>query len=542
MTDERPSVLRGARVTIAIPCFNQEAFLFECLNSLIAQTMPAWEAFVVDDCSPHHIVDRIVASYDDARIRYIRHQTNRGLAASRNTGLQAGCAPFVLCIDADDFLDPEFLSLTLDTIEGQDSDCAYAEYQLVGLSNDVWTWEPKSANELATVQWLPGPGVVMRRSIWEQVGGYSAELRWNEDWDFWIGAMHMDVSFERVPRPLYFYRRHADSRTATLPAETEWMTREIILKKRAAFFAGIDRAMTFRAGGLLASAHAHRIAGNRWISVVLTARAAAVNPRLLFSASSANPRLRSTPSFPRMSVVRKVERKAKSAIRKIGQNLFLTTKANTHRPNKINTPRDWESVSQTIHNRYGYLSHDYFVLGQIIDKTGARFVLEFGCGSGRLVPVYLMHNVQSIWLQDVSGRALDLCRQRFFCQRQICYFEGNFKTIPMSTAIDLIVTNRVLQHILDDVEFGKMINYLASMTRYFYVNESGLEAWRRDPYIKGRDYIQIFDDLGWRVAAQGEVTAEDGTRQKWMLFERKEKGSTVPSDRHANNLVMQNPK
>src|SRR5207249_74344 len=222
--DDRVSVSSAdTRVTIAIPCFRQEAFLFECLNSLVAQTMPAWEAFVVDDCSPHHIADRVVVSYDDARIRYIRHDTNRGLAASRNTGLQAGCGPFVLCIDADDFLDPGFLAATLDAIERQDADCAYTEYQLIGLSRDVWPWQPKSANEIASVQWLPGPGVVMRRSVWEQVGGYSAELRWNEDWDFWIGVVHRGVSFERVPRPLYFNRRHANSRTATLPEMAEWM-------------------------------------------------------------------------------------------------------------------------------------------------------------------------------------------------------------------------------------------------------------------------------------------------------------------------------
>jgi glycosyltransferase involved in cell wall biosynthesis len=237
------------RVTIAIPCFKQEAFLFECLNSLMAQTMPSWEAFVVDDCSPNQIVDRIVAGYKDTRIRSIRHYTNLGLAASRNTGLQAGRAPFALCVDADDFLHPEFLSTTLDAIDRQGADCVYTEFQLVGLSNDMWTWELKSADELAEVQWMPGPGVLMRRSVWEQVGGYSEELRWNEDWDFWIGAMSVGCSFQRVPRPLYFYRRHSGTLTSLQSWATEWMTREVILKKRAPFFLGRHRARKFRVGG-----------------------------------------------------------------------------------------------------------------------------------------------------------------------------------------------------------------------------------------------------------------------------------------------------
>jgi glycosyltransferase involved in cell wall biosynthesis len=126
------------RVTIAIACSKQEEFLFECLNSLIAQTMPSWEAIVVDDCSPNRIVDRIVVGYKDSRIRSIRHDTNRGAGPSRNTAMRAGRAPFAVYIDADDFVHPEFLAASLDAIERHGADCAYSDFQCVGLSNDVW--------------------------------------------------------------------------------------------------------------------------------------------------------------------------------------------------------------------------------------------------------------------------------------------------------------------------------------------------------------------------------------------------------------------
>jgi SAM-dependent methyltransferase len=187
-------------------------------------------------------------------------------------------------------------------------------------------------------------------------------------------------------------------------------------------------------------------------------------------------------------------------------------------------PLDWETQAPIIHNLYGYLSHDFSALGSVIDKITARSVLEIGCGSGRLVPVYLTHNVQTIWLQDVSERALDLCRQRFFCQKQIRYIHGNMESIPISAAPDLILANRVLQHILDEGQFNDIMSYLTSMARYFYVNEAGVEEaisinW---PYLKGRDYIQIFRDLGWHVVDRGELSAEDGTRQRWMLFATKE--------------------
>ena len=519
MNDERLAASGDPRVTIAIPCFKQEAFLFECLNSLIAQSEPAWEAFVVDDCSPDRIIDRIVASYSDPRIHHIRHGTNRGLAASRNAGLQAGRAPFVLCIDADDFLDPEFLSVTLSRIDDQDADCTYTEFRLIGLVNDVWRWEPKSVDELAKVQWLPGSGVVMRRSLWERVGGFSAELRWNEDWDFWIGAASLGFSFERVQRALYFHRRHADCRTASIRLEmTERFTREAILKKRATFFAEGDRAAHFRSGGLLISARASRAARHRWQSIRLITRAIAANPKLVFSQPLPNPRPQFRSDFPKPSLLRRCKQESKRIVWHVIKTYLSIDLTDIYPSDKYRDTKNWHEVAPIVHQTYGYLSHDYRVLGQVIDKIRARSVLEFGCGSGRLVPVYLMHDVKTIWLQDLSGQALDFCRQRFFCQQNIQYCHGDIQKIPTSAAIDLIVVNRVLQHIVDEAEFTKVLRYLASLTRYFYVNEAGMEASWRDPYLKGRDYIEIFQGLGWRVAEQGRLTAEDGIRHRWMLF------------------------
>ena len=424
--------------------------------------------------------------------------------------MRAGLAPFILCVDADDFLHPEFLSATLETIESQRVDCAYAEFQLVGLANGVWPWDLKTPDALAEVQWVPGPGVVMRRSVWEAVGGYSEELLWNEDWDFWIGVIHLGFSFGRVPRPLYFYRRHAQSMTATLSAMSDGISREVILKKRAEFFAIGNRASTFRAGGLLRTAYAHRARGLRWQSILLTARAILVNRKLLFSESKAAVRRK-------LDSLRKVKRRMLSVIKRTRQ-IYSPT-----RGKEISVPRDWDLYAPIIHNRYGYLSYDFSVLGHVIDKVRARAVLEIGCGSGKLVPVYLTHNVQTLCLQDVSEQALDLCRHRFFCQKHIRYFLGNVQSLSIS-AIDLIVANRVLQHILEDRDFNEVIQYLAPITRYFYINEPRIEeaASRGDPYLKGRDYIQIFGDLGYQIADQGELIAEFGTRQRWMLFIKEE--------------------
>jgi glycosyltransferase involved in cell wall biosynthesis len=274
-----------ARVTIAIPCYKQAVFLFECLNSLIAQTVVDWEAFVVDDCSPDGTVAQIIASYNDHRIRYVRHQENRGLAASRNTAIRAGTGPAVLCLDADDFLHPDFLSATLEAMEKNGADCAFADFQLFGIENQVWRFGIKTMDDLARTQGVPGAGTLMRRSLWERVGGYceAPELRaGNEDWDFWIGAANLGFSAAHVSRPLYFYRRHALSMSNSVLSPIEWQTREFILKRHPKFFGTRDRARVFRSSGLLKSASANLRAKRRLAALLLTSRALVIDPRILF--------------------------------------------------------------------------------------------------------------------------------------------------------------------------------------------------------------------------------------------------------------------
>ena len=502
----------AARVTIAIPCYKQAVFLFECLNSLISQTLVDWEACVVDDCSPDNTIAKIVADYDDDRFRYVRHRENRGLAAARNTAIRVGSASIILCLDADDFLHPEFLCATLNAMEAKGADCAFANFQCVGLESPVWTFGVKTLDELAQTQWIPGAGTIMRRSLWERVGEYceAVDLRaGNEDWDFWIGAATLGFSAAHVPRPLYFYRRHVISMSKSVLGTIEWKTREFILKRHPKFFATGDRAKVFRTGGLLRSASAHRREKRPLAALLLTSRAIAIDPVILFSGTGSI--LRRAYKLMR-SIVRTTLTQFRHLARKLIADNLSSVVAD-------DAPRNWEALAPIIHQRYGYLSHDYVVLSDIIEKTGVRSVLEIGSGSGRLVPVYLLNAMNPIWLQDISASALNICRERFFPQKHIRYCEGGLEQMTVSPKVDLVVSNRVLQCIIDENDFRRKLNYLIKRTRFFYVNEATIED--ADSSMKGRDYKPIFESQGFQLRAQGELEAEGGRRQCWKLFEER---------------------
>ena len=91
-------------VSCIVPVYNVAGFIDECLASLIGQTYPHLEILVVDDCSPDDSMTH-VHSMQDARIRVLTHAQNRGLAAARNTALQAAQGKYVCSLDSDDFFD-----------------------------------------------------------------------------------------------------------------------------------------------------------------------------------------------------------------------------------------------------------------------------------------------------------------------------------------------------------------------------------------------------------------------------------------------------
>ena len=228
----------SARVSVVVPCFNQRGYLRECIESVLAQDFPDWELIVVDDCSTDGDPAEVLTEIGDRRVRLLRHETNRGLGAARNTGFQAATAPLVLPLDADDALAPTFLSTLVPMLDADpELDCAFADFELFGVTTGVRQFDVRSIAALADWQWLPGAGVLMKRELWRRAGGYSeAEVLrlGNEDWDFWLRAGTVGFRAALFPEPLYRYRQHEESMTLRLVAK-DHLTRRHMAREHRAF-------------------------------------------------------------------------------------------------------------------------------------------------------------------------------------------------------------------------------------------------------------------------------------------------------------------
>lgn len=103
------------KVSIVIPIYNVEAYVGDCIQSVLSQTFTDWEAICVNDASTDNSLARAEETIAaDPRFRIINHDVNQGLSAARNTGLAHAKGEYVLFLDSDDMYVPHALERLVD--------------------------------------------------------------------------------------------------------------------------------------------------------------------------------------------------------------------------------------------------------------------------------------------------------------------------------------------------------------------------------------------------------------------------------------------
>jgi glycosyltransferase involved in cell wall biosynthesis len=98
--------------SIIVPVYNVKNYLAQCLNSIINQTFKDFEVLCVEDCSTDgsDILLRELAQ-TDKRIKILYHEKNKGLAAARNTAIDAAKGKYIFCLDSDDWAELNALEI-----------------------------------------------------------------------------------------------------------------------------------------------------------------------------------------------------------------------------------------------------------------------------------------------------------------------------------------------------------------------------------------------------------------------------------------------
>ncbi len=205
-------------VSILVPAFNQERYLGRCLRSLLAQTMARgrFEIIVMDDGSNDGTSHVIQAFIDE--IVLVRFRENRGLPTALNTGLDAARGRFVVRVDADDYVNTEFLNfLHLFLDENREIDAIACDYLLV--DNDEGVLSRCNAIELPIAC-----GIMFRTDQLRGVGGYDEAFLMHEDLDLRHRFLQKH-EIHRLALPLYRYRQHDSNMTNDVQAGSVFLDR-----------------------------------------------------------------------------------------------------------------------------------------------------------------------------------------------------------------------------------------------------------------------------------------------------------------------------
>lgn len=230
-----------SNVTVIISLYNYQQYIIECLESIKYQTLRSFDLLVVDDCSQDNSASIAKTWMRENRSRFnrcslLRHKKNMGLAQSRNTAFDQAWTPFVFVLDADNALYPRCLERHLSVMSECDASFSYSYLEVFGavrgLQNTI-LWDEKLLQFGNIVDAM----VMLRKSTWEQAGGYSImEVMGWEDYDLWFKIARNGGWGILIPEILARYRVHTKSMLRTITNPKTDRLREIVLQNYPEYF------------------------------------------------------------------------------------------------------------------------------------------------------------------------------------------------------------------------------------------------------------------------------------------------------------------
>lgn len=204
--------------SIITPTYNRPLLLRRNILSVRNQTFEDYEHIIVDDGNQQE-TEKIIDSFADERISLLKHNVQRGAAASYNTGIKASKGRFILFLDDDDEYFPCFLKKMNQRFKDSGmatgfiwtgisriKDADSGENLLLSL---VWPsrFPTKEEGLIAATSIGNGFGVCVRRECFDEIGFYDESLTVSEDTDL-LFRLSQKYEFETIPEVLVKIHQH----------------------------------------------------------------------------------------------------------------------------------------------------------------------------------------------------------------------------------------------------------------------------------------------------------------------------------------------
>jgi len=204
-------------VSIILPTYNREHLIGFAIQSVLNQTYSDFELIIIDDYSEDK-TDRIVETFNDVRIQYVKHDHNSGVSIARNTGIEQAKGKYIAFLDSDDEWLPEKLEKQLQVFSSEPK--VAVVYSWLQIQKDSQDQHNKAIRlskhrgyiygDLLYTNFVGTPStIIVKRECFDSGIRFDPNLRCCEDWDVWL-KLAKYYQFEVILEPLVKYREHPD--------------------------------------------------------------------------------------------------------------------------------------------------------------------------------------------------------------------------------------------------------------------------------------------------------------------------------------------
>ena len=201
-------------ISVIVPIYDAEKYLYRCLDSILAQTFADWECILVDDGSK----DRSGAICDEYAVKdsrfHVIHKQNGGVSSARQAGLDAAKGDFVIHTDSDDWLDPFMLEELMNHLQKTGAECVIFDFFRVTNGKKVRQYQaPTNYNHKQVLKDIIGGKIYA--CCWNKLIKISTIKKWRasfpknidfgEDKCFLASLLRNPVSVSYLPQSLYYY-------------------------------------------------------------------------------------------------------------------------------------------------------------------------------------------------------------------------------------------------------------------------------------------------------------------------------------------------
>jgi glycosyltransferase involved in cell wall biosynthesis len=208
-------------VSIVIPCYNQGAFIMDALESVKTCEPESTEIIIVNDGSTDSYTNELLENLSKDGYNVI-FQKNTGLGGARNTGIQAARGEFILPLDADNRINPEYVTRGVEILNNnKEIAVVYSNANYFGDQTGILKQGEYSMQRIMLGNFIDACAVV-RKSVMEEVGLYdNMKIMGYEDWDLWLRIAFKGYGFHYIDKALFDYRVTNDSMMKSLNRNVE---------------------------------------------------------------------------------------------------------------------------------------------------------------------------------------------------------------------------------------------------------------------------------------------------------------------------------